>query len=492
MKQSPARILLVEDDPHFAETLKLAFKREPIKIEWVKTGQDALQSLKERTTYAVIVIDQHLPDLKGDELALVVRKKYPEQQIIFATGDLTQETLTELLKSGLAVGFIPKGAGGVDALTAPIRKAVRAFEQERKVLGGDTEEGPLEVERKLLASGIVGRSKALQTILERKEAYHRLPAPTLIVGESGTGKEVIAKAFVYGINELLPVNCSSFIGREHMMEAELFGVVRGAFTGADKDKVGLFEIARGRVIFLDEIHHLSLAAQAKLLRVLQEKRITRVGDNADNSRSCDFQIISAGKPEIWEMMKTGLFLKDLFYRISTYQLTIPPLSERVEDIEPLIEHFAKEFRYTTKFQKRFRAATIRLMENYPWTGEVRELRNMVEQLFGETKSDIIEPKDFTQALERKFEVVPREALEDVGYETYMRMIEVAYLKKVLNLSATQKDAALRMGISKSTLNHRLKLHGINADEWLNPALNKIKKVSTEKQIQKQEKTHGGH
>ncbi len=480
MNQNVARILLVEDDPHFADAIKRAFRRESIKIEWVKTGKDALQSLKERTTYVVLIIDQHLPDLKGDELAFVVRKQYPEQQIIFATGDLTQETLTELLRSGLAVGFIAKGDGGIEALTAPIRKAVRNFEQERKILDGVAVDELMEVERKLLALGVVGRSKALQKILERKEAYRRLPAPTLIVGESGTGKEVIAKALVCGINDLLPVNCSTFIGREHMMETELFGVVRGAFTGADKDKAGLFEIARGRVIFLDEIHHLSLAAQAKLLRVLQEKRVTRVGDSADNSRACDFRVISAGKPEIWEMMKTGLFLKDLFYRISTYQLLIPRLSERVEDIEPLIEHFAKEFRYSTKLQKRFRAATIRLMETYPWTGEVRELRNMVEQLFGEVKSDIIEPKDFTHALERKFEVVPQETLEEVGYETYMRMIEVAYFKKVLNQSATQKDAALRMGMSRSTLNHRLKLLGIISDEWLNPTLARSKKVSDEK------------
>lgn len=275
-----------------------------------------------------------------------------------------------------------------------------------------------------------------------------------------------------------------------MMEAELFGVVRGAFTGADKDKAGLFEVAKGRVIFLDEVHHLSLSAQAKLLRVLQEKRVTRVGENSDNSKACDFQIISAGKPEIWEMMKNGSFLKDLFYRISTYQITIPPLSERRDDIEPLVEHFAKEFRYKTKFQKRFRAATIRLMENYPWTGEVRELRNLVEHMFGETKSDIIEPKDFTQALERKFQTVPKQSLEDVDHETYMRMIEVAYITKILSQSATQKDAAFKMGMSKSTLNNRLKALGINPDDWLNPNLGKNKKANNEAENPKQGDTHG--
>lgn len=458
------KILIIEDDKSFVDALKLALSKDRIEIDWAENSQEAFSLLKKNSPYAVAVIDQHLPGIQGDEIAAAIRKQYPELQIIFATGDFTQETLTELLKTGLGVGFIPKGIS-TEAILNPIMKAVQAFEHERRILRGENL-NPLDAETKLIASGIVGRSSALLDILKRIDNFRRLPAPTLILGESGTGKEVIAQAFVKGFNELLPVNCSTFIGREHLMESELFGVVKGAFTGADKDRSGLFEQARGRVIFLDEIHHLSLPAQAKLLRVLQEKKVIRVGDTSENARQCDFKIISAGKPELLDMMKAGTFLPDLYYRIATYVVKIPALAERKEDIEPLAEFFAKRLRFTTKIQKHFRASTIRLMESYAWPGEVRELQNMVEQLFGESKSEVIEPRDFADALERKYKVTPQIKLESVSHETYMRMIESDYIVGVLKISNTQKEAAERMGMGKSTLNHRLKLLGIDASAWL--------------------------
>lgn len=456
----------------------MALKNADFAIDWAQSSYEAFALLKSNSPYAVAVVDQHLPGIKGDELALTIRKQYAELQIVFATGDLTQETLTELLKTGLAVGFIPKGSSR-EVLLNPILKAVQTFEHERRILAGETT-APLEAERKLMAAGIIGRSAALLDILRRADNFRRLPAPALILGESGTGKEVIAQSFVKGFSEILPVNCSTFIGREHLMESELFGVVKGAFTGADKDRQGLFEQARGRVIFLDEIHHLSLPAQAKLLRVLQEKTVIRVGDTSDNARTCDFKIISAGKPELLEMIRAGTFLPDLYYRIATYTVKVPPLSERREDIEPLVEYFAKELRYKTKIQKHFRASTIRMMESYPWTGEVRELRNMVEQLFGESKSEVIEPRDFADALERKLRIIPKLNLEAVGYEAYMRMIETDYITGALQNAGTQKEAAQHMGMSKSTLNHRLKILGINADEWLRTEIKpKRTQVTTE-------------
>lgn len=468
MAEYQSKILIIEDDKMFVDAVKIGLENSGIRFDWASNSQKALSLLKENPPYAAAIIDQHLPGIKGDELALVIRKLYPELQIIFATGDLTQETLTELLSTGLAVGFIPKGKSN-ETLLDPILKAVRSFEHEKRILDDKTPP-QLEAEKKLFSYGIIGRSPALFEIIKRIETFKKLPAPTLILGESGTGKEVIAQAFVKGMTELLPVNCSTFIGREHLMETELFGVVKGAFTGADKDRAGLFEQAKGRVIFLDEIHHLSLPAQAKLLRVLQEKKVIRVGETSEKARSCDFKIISAGKPEILEMMKSGTFLPDLYFRIATYIVKIPALAERKEDIEPLVEAFSKELRYKTKLDKRFRASTIRLMESYPWTGEVRELRNMVEQLFGESKSDIIEPRDFADALERKLKVIPRLNLETVGYETYMRMIESDYITGALTNSSSQREAAQRMGISKSTLHNRLKNLGIDADEWLRTEL----------------------
>lgn len=459
-----SKMLVVEDNKRFVDGLKQALKNLSVKLDWAKTPQEALTLLKENQPYAAAIIDQHLPGIKGDELAVAIRKQYPELQMIFATGDLTSGTLTNLLCSGLSAGFIPKGCEE-SLLLNPIKNVIHKYNQELRILRGEPV-SMLEGERKLLATGIVGRSEPMLGLLERLETYRRLQASTLILGESGSGKEVIAHAFAKSINsEILPVNCSTFRERENMMETELFGSVKGAYTDAE-DTQGLFEVARGRVIFLDEIHHLSLSAQAKLLRVIQEKKFVKVGETSSKARSCDFKLICAGKPEIYDMMKAGTFLPDLFYRISTYIVKLPRLSERREDIEPLIEYFAKEMRYTKKIQKHFRASTIRLMESYSWPGEVRELRSFVESLFGTSKSEVIEPKDFAKELERKLDVVPPIDHEAIGHEAYMKTIETKYFIKLLQNSETQLDAGKKAGLGKSTFSYRLKILGINADEYL--------------------------
>lgn len=483
MEKPKGRILLVEDDPLFYEGVKLHLKKFSVTLDWAKDAQEALNYLKTYPDYAVAIIDQHLSnEIKGDELAHTIRNLYPDLQIIYATGDLTQETLTELLKTGIAMAFIPKGRTSQEIIE-PILKALSIYEKEKRILKRE-EPSQLEAEQKLFSVGIVGRSKALLKILEQKEAYKRLPASTLIVGESGTGKEVIAQAFAKDINEILPINCSTYLDRENLMDSELFGHVRGAFTGADKDKSGIFEIAKGRIIFLDEIHHLSISAQAKLLRVLQEKKIVRVGDHSGHTIACNFHIIAAGKPELLEMMKNGEFLPDLYYRIATYSVKIPPLSERKEDIEPLAEYFAKELRHKTKIQKHFRASTIRLMENYSWTGEVRELRNIVEQIFGESKGEIIEPSDFLSALEKKFHVknsAPSHEPLPVDHQLYMTAIETNFITGILSQCVTQKEAAEKMNLGKSTLNNRLKILGINPDNWLRNDL-KNRRLQTDLEV----------
>ncbi len=472
MEHLKAKVLLIEDDESFVAGFRLILQKTSLSIDWAVSAQDAIAYLKKNADYAVIVIDKHLPNIKGDELALSIRKLYPDLQIIYTTGDLTHETLTELLKTGVAMDFIPKGKSTEDILN-PVLKAVQIYHNERRILKDDQVSG-IEAEQKLLSAGIVGRSEALLKILKQREAFKKLPLPTLILGESGTGKEVIANAFAQGVTEILPVNCSTYLNRENMMDSELFGHIRGAFTDAHKDKQGIFEVAKGRIIFLDEIHHLSISGQAKLLRVLQEKKVTRVGDHSGHSISCDFKIIAAGKPDILKMVKDGSFLPDLYFRLATYTVSIPPLSERTEDIEPLVEFFAKTLRYKTNIQKNFRAATIRLMEQYSWPGEVRELRSLVERLFGETKSDIIEPADFLSSLANKFQIAPQPMSENLDYGAYMKMIETDYLTKALSQSARQKDAAALVGLSTSTFNNRLKQLGIDPNLWLRPELKKIK------------------
>ena len=472
MEPLKAKILLVEDDSSFVAAFKLILRKTSLTVDWAASAQDALAYLKNNSDYAVVVIDKHLPNIQGDELALTIRKFYPDLQIIYTTGDLTHQTLTNLLKSGVAMDFIPKGQSQEEVLN-PVLKAVDIYKNEKRILKDDDTSG-IEAEQKLLAAGIVGRSDALLKILKQREAFKKLPLPTLILGESGTGKEVIAKAFAQGITEILPINCSTYLSREQMMDTELFGYVRGAFTDARKDTQGIFEVAKGRIVFLDEIHHLSISGQAKLLRVLQEKKVVRVGDHSGHAIPCDFKIIAAGKPDLLKMIKDGSFLPDLYFRLATYTITIPPLSERIEDIEPLVEYFAKTLRYKTKIQKNFRAATIRLMEQYSWPGEVRELRSFVERLFGETKSDIIEPADFLASLANKFQITPQPMSDNLDYGAYMKMIETDYLTKALKQSATQKDAAALVGLSTSTFNNRLKQLGIDPIAWLRPELKKLK------------------
>lgn len=460
------KILLVEDDLCFAKSVKSILAKEMIETEHVTTAADAIKMYRSHEKpFATVVIDQHLPDLTGDELASTIHRINKEQDIIFATADQNSETLVSLLQTGVARGFIPKGKVSSDQLKEHILISTKRWQNELRLIGEDDID--LTQQEKVIQSvGMIGKSKALYEVAKKVILYRKNPAPTLILGESGVGKELIAQAAAGEGKKVFSINCSQFISGEQFVESQLFGVVKGAFTGADKDRPGIFETAHGQAVFLDEIHMLPLAAQAKLLRVLEEKKFRRFGDTSGREIPCDVHLICAGQPLIMDKIKSKEFMRDFYYRISTYVISIPSLSERKEDIEPLVEYFSKVIASTQGQKKVFRASTIRVMEDYSWQGNVRELFTAVFNLVGTTKSEVIEPSDFANFLKDKEIQKSPDETEELGYHGYMRLSETRYLTQVLENSSSQRDAAKRVGINKSTFNHRLKILGINPEDHL--------------------------
>lgn len=307
-----AKVLLIEDDETFVNALRLAMQPSGTEIVWAPDGAAGASLFKKKPhDYAAVVIDYVLPDMKGSEVCRSLRRINPEQEILFASGHQNPEYLTDILETGTA-GFLVKGRGA-DELRERVLQSVDRYEKKLRVLGRDNY-SPTEAEIELRRVGFVGRSKPLYTVLKEIERYLPSPYRALIVGETGVGKELVANALVPAGKKLVAVNCASFRDKENLLEAELFGYVKGAFTGAERDTAGLVMQAHNNVLFLDELHQLSISAQAKLFRFLQEMKFRRVGDTREIT--VDFKLIAAVQPDIRERVKDGRFTEDLIRRVS--------------------------------------------------------------------------------------------------------------------------------------------------------------------------------
>ena len=308
------RILLIEDDRCFADTIRMVVKSIGAKVVWAETARAGYQQFSQaEAPFDLVLIDYHLPDLNGAELAEIIKRKNKNQQIVFATGDSTRDTLTALLKTGSAISFISKSDTPAEMLKE-IEKGIDAYRRGKRVLSQPLE--PSEIERALAAEGIVGRSPAMFDVLQKIQRFRSVNVDVLILGESGVGKELVAKPFASQKEKIFPVNCAAFSESSALLESELFGHAKGAFTDAKSDKPGIVEVSEGGILFLDEIHALSLPAQSKLLRFLQEKKFRRVGEAFERSLAGKIRVICAAKPSLASLVDEGKFLPDLYYRIA--------------------------------------------------------------------------------------------------------------------------------------------------------------------------------
>ena len=319
--------------------------------------------------------------------------------------------------------------------------------------------------------GMVGKSKSLLRTAKDILKFAKSDLPVLILGETGTGKELAAKALHQNSSrskkKFLTVNCSAFKGDTSLLESELFGHEKGSFTGAINRKIGIFEEANGGTVFLDEIHHLSLEAQAKILRAIQEKRIRRVGQNGEIP--VDFRLISASKPNLRSLSEKNFFLPDLYFRIATLDITISPLRERVEDIAPLVIHFKNMIEKRDGVIKEISEPAIDKLKGYDWPGNIRELQNFIEKTLLITEGRIIKACDLSESLsmlnsrdsinkvnnEHKYKTL--KDLEEWYNNKKVKIILETLIKNGHNISKT----AEALEEKRSTLSSTMKKFGIS-------------------------------
>jgi DNA-binding NtrC family response regulator len=384
------KILVVDDDPAMLELMNLQLGYEGFDVSTADGGEKGLK-LAEGNHYDLVLTDLHMPDLDGMEIVRRVRERAPDTEIIIISGLGTISDAVEATKAG-AFYLIEKPVD-FERLMVLIEKALERRDQAEEIRTQAVEISQL---RTRLASrdsyfDIVGSSRAMQEIYELIEGVAESDANVMIFGESGTGKEMIANAVHFRSRRskapFVKINCAAL--PKELIESELFGHTKGAFTGAATDKTGLIGRASGGSLMLDEIGEMPLELQPKLLRVLQERVYTSLG--SEKTQTADFRLISATNLNPEQAVSEGRLREDLYYRINTIPIRVPPLRERAEDVQHLAEHFLRV--YSVKYRRSVRdfsqAAWSKLFE-YKWPGNVRELQNIVERAVLLAKTDIIE------------------------------------------------------------------------------------------------------
>jgi DNA-binding NtrC family response regulator len=359
---------VVDDEKSMGEFLSILLRREGYQVEVVESAAAALASL-ERGVWDLVLSDIRLPDLSGVQVLERVRQTSPDTPVILLTAYASTETAIQAIKLG-AFDYVLKPFD-VDDLKLTVRRALRM-----RRLEGDN----LVLRRELGEQVLIGSSPAMQRVYELIRKVAPTDSTVLIVGESGTGKELVARALHQNgarrERRFLSLNCGAF--PEGLLESELFGHVRGAFTGAVATKKGLFEVADGGSVLLDEIGEMPLSMQVKLLRVLQERRLRRVGGTGEIPM--DVRILASTNRDLAALVKAGQFREDLYYRINVIQIALPPLREHKEDIPLLVEHGLERFnRIMHKSVRRVAPEVLTQLNNYSWPGNVRELENVIER-----------------------------------------------------------------------------------------------------------------
>lgn len=366
------RILVVDDEMIVCESCKRILEEEGYEAETALSGKEAFERMK-ANPFDIVITDLKMPGIDGMEVLKTFRKEYPDSIIIMITGFSTVETAVEAMKLG-AFDYIPKPFTP-DEVAIVVKKAI-----EKKNLMLENIYLRQELQGKYGFHNIVGKSKKMQEIYRIIAKVAVTDSTVLIYGQSGTGKELIARAIHFNSprreKQFVPVDCA--VLSENLLESELFGHVRGSFTGAVTTKPGLFEVADGGTVFLDEVGNISLSIQAKLLRVLQEREFTPVGGT--KTKKVDIRLIAATNKDLEKMIKEEVFREDLYYRLNIVPISLPILKERQEDIPLLAVHFLKK--YAEEMGKTIKGFTPEAMEKmmrYPWPGNIRELENVVER-----------------------------------------------------------------------------------------------------------------
>lgn len=451
-------VLLVEDDGDVREVIQETLCFAGFTVDTAQDGLEAIEKVRE-TDFDVILSDLMMPRMDGMELLKRIKQIQPGTNVIIMTAYGTVETAVEAMKHG-AADFITKPANSGELLVRVSRALkVKALMEENVLLRQ-------QVKQKYNFCNIIGKSEKMQAIFSLIEKVSKSKSTVTVYGSSGTGKELVARAIHYNSprsNEpFLAFNCSAI--PDTLVESELFGHVRGSFTGAYHHKTGLFEEAKGGTFFVDEIGSTSMAVQTKLLRVLQEKEIRRVGSN--ETIKIDIRLIAATNENLEEKVRRGGFREDLFYRLHVIPIFLPDLKDRGEDVHLLANHFLKiHAKQEGREVHGFSAEAMKLLTDYDWPGNVRELENAIERAVVITQDNLIKREDLpTKILNGRQHLVKRAFNDLVTLEELKNQYTAMVLEKT---KGNKKMAAEILGINPRTLYRKKKLGTVVYPENVN-------------------------
>jgi two-component system nitrogen regulation response regulator GlnG len=474
-------LLIVDDEPNVVYSLEKGLRSETLQVTTAATARQGIDLARQQRPDAII-LDVRLPDMSGLEAFDLIRQIDPHLPVVIITAYATTETSIEAMKRG-AFEYLLKPVE-LHQLQDVVARALESSRQRR--VPAVFEE--VESRRNGAVDRIVGRSPAMQEVYKIIGRAAPLDVPMLIVGESGTGKELVARAIYQHSGRsqgpFLAINCAAI--PEALLESELFGHERGAFTSADRRRVGKFEQANGGTVFLDEIGDLSVASQPKVLRLLQEQRFERVGGN--ETIQTDVRIIAASNRNLEELVAAGRFRPDLFYRLNVVTIQLPALRERKEDLPLLVAHFLNVLNHSlNKHVNSVSPEALRFLEAYHWPGNVRELQSTLKFALVQSTGEVLAPDFLPEHLREEelpsspmppiLEAQPCDIAQSVAgmlragelniYRKVCASVDRVVLETVLrHVKGSQVQASELLGISRTTLRAKLRSLGLTVEKQL--------------------------
>ncbi|MCF8061260.1 MAG: sigma-54 dependent transcriptional regulator [Deltaproteobacteria bacterium] len=450
-KSKIRRVLVVDDEAVVRNGIRRALEGQGMETLAAADGEAGL-ALMEQQPFDLVLLDIRMPDMDGMTALREIQSRHPGTRVIMITGYPTIDTAVECTK-----------LGAQDYLVKPFRLSdLEASLHKLESRGAQAPGGPEETERGLRIDGekdlIIGESREMTALFDRIRKVAPTDSTVLITGESGTGKELVARAIhAYSrrsSREFVAVDCSSLV--ETLLESELFGHVKGSFTGALETKHGLFELANQGTFFFDEISNLSLKIQAKILRVIQEREFMKVGDQ--RKVQLDIRIISASNRDLHESIEAGAFREDLFYRLSVVPLRLPPLRSRADDIPLLVSHFLT--RFSNRINRDVPEVTpeaLEILQEYAWPGNVRELEHTIERILILEDTDLIRPRHLPSFISQRqgdFQMFSEDPFS-------LEELEKQYIRFVLRRAGGKRTRAAEiLGINRKTLGLKIKKYGL--------------------------------